>query len=152
MRNQIFLVLPQQAYLVHCSALAQGAIYLPVCQIEHKVDLIGLSMRSGKRGSTSGAPYDGGSFSPSVGRAAGQVSEDIAHDLSSCTDKTAAALRRTSLVRNGFCPGGPEHWLAHVIWCPAVKVKLAFARNPASKRTTLATAGACSNSNNPEVC
>lgn len=84
--------------------------------------MISASHSSPRRQRDSRASSGGGAFSPSVGRAAGQVTEDILDDLSGCTDRVATAMKRTSLVRNGCCPGGPEHWITHLVWCPAVKV------------------------------
>ncbi len=89
----------------------------------------------------------GGAFSPSAGQAARQVTADVADDLKGCTDRLAYSFKRTSLVRNGCCPGGPEHWMSHVIFCPAVKVS-EQSRNPGMKRhTQLMPTGTCSDTN-----
>ena len=65
----------------------------------------------------------GGSFSPSMGRVALGVTAETGDDLRSFADRVSTWIGRTSFVKNGCCPGGPEHWASHLIWCPAVKVR-----------------------------
>jgi uncharacterized protein (DUF2237 family) len=65
----------------------------------------------------------GGAFSPRVGQAARQVTADIGDDLGTMTDRLTASMKKTSIVQNGCCPGGPEYWLSHIVCCPAVKVR-----------------------------
>lgn len=64
----------------------------------------------------------GGAFSPSMGRVALGVTAEAGEDLRSVADRLARWMGRTSFVKNGCCPGGPEHWASNLVWCPAVKV------------------------------
>ena len=65
----------------------------------------------------------GSALSPSMGRAAVQASAAAKADFGQATDDCRACLARSSLVRNGCCPGGPVAWWASMIWCPAVTVR-----------------------------